>query len=341
MNNRSTTNKRIKAITLSLFLFLGLVAADNVRAIINIMPLGDSITYDNNIGETRPVEERTAYRQPLWLDLLSAGYDVDFVGNEAAGQDAVPPFDFDNEGHPGFRADEIRDNINAWLTAVAANPDQGPVDVVLLHIGTNDISFPELPTEVENDIRQILDAIDQYDGGNGANIWVILARIINRAPTDGPTTTLNNRIQSLADTRITAGDKIVVVNMENKLIYSIDQIAPYSGDMWDELHPNTSGYDKMATAWFDDGLFKILPVADAGPDQSVTEGDFVSLDGTFSNVPQEPDVPNANFQVLWEQTAGPTVTISDPNSLTPTFTAPDVGPNGIVFTISIIDQRCR
>ncbi len=47
MNKRNTTNKHIKAITLSLFLFLGLVAAENLWAQTAIMPLGDSITYDN------------------------------------------------------------------------------------------------------------------------------------------------------------------------------------------------------------------------------------------------------------------------------------------------------
>ncbi len=43
---------------------------------------------------------------------------------------------------------------------------------------------------------------------------------------DGTTTALNNEIQVMADTRITAGDKIIVVNMENKLIYSIDKPHP-------------------------------------------------------------------------------------------------------------------
>ena len=70
----------------------------------------------------------------------------------------------------------------------------------------------------------------------------------------------------MADSRIVAGDKIIVVDMENNagLSYSNDPTAPYSGDMYDDLHPNVSGYEKMATTWFDDGLFKILPVAECG-----------------------------------------------------------------------------
>ncbi len=335
MNKRSTTIKRMKAITLSLFLFLGLVAAENLWAQTAIMPLGDSITYDNNSGDVlnpRPTGERTGYRQPLWLDLLSAGYNVDFVGSLAAGQTANPPFDYDNEGHSGFRADQIRDNIfdgpggGNWLI-------NNPADVVLLHIGTNDISDNQSNAAIAAEIGQILDEIDQYS----PDVWVILARIINRSPLDGTTTSLNDEIQVRADARIAAGDKIIVVNMENKLIYSIDQTDPYSsGDMWDELHPNVSGYDKMATAWFDDGLFLILPVADAGLDDNVNEGDPVQLDGTFSNVPQ---VQNGNFLVEWIQTAGLAVNLDNPNILTPTFTAPQVGVIGaaLQFQLTISD----
>ena len=221
------------------------------------------------------------------------------------------------------------------MATAAANPDQGPVDVVLLHIGTNDLTA-ELPANVANEIGLILDNIDQYDGGNGADIWVILARIINRAPIDADTTALNNAIQSLADTRIAAGDKIIVVNMENKLVYSIDQTAPYIGDMWDALHPNASGYDKMATTWFDDGLFLILPVADAGPNRSVFEGNTVQLDGTFSNVPQ---VTNGNFSIVWNQTAGPIVSLANADTLTPTFTAPAVSGSRILqFRLTIRDE---
>ena len=49
---------------------------------IRIMPLGDSITYDNHEGDTRPEGLRTGYRQPLWLKLTQeGGYNVDFVGS--------------------------------------------------------------------------------------------------------------------------------------------------------------------------------------------------------------------------------------------------------------------
>lgn len=59
------------------------------------------------------------------------------------------------------------------------------------------------------------------------------------------------------------------------------------------------------------------PVADAGPDQVVDEGDLVQLDGTGSFDPDELDV----ITYLWESLDG--ATLDDPTSATPTFTAPE------------------
>jgi hypothetical protein len=124
--------------------------------------------------------------------------------------------------------------------------------------------------------------------------------------------------------------------------YVTDTTDPYDdGDMYDALHPNASGYDKMATAWFGEGLSKILPLADAGLDENVNEGDLVQLDATFSIVPQ-PQVPNVNFLVVWDQILGPgtpIVNLDNPNSLTPTFTAPQVDVNGadLQFQLTISD----
>nr|NIQ38343.1 hypothetical protein [Pseudomonadota bacterium] len=72
------------------------------------------------------------------------------------------------------------------------------------------------------------------------------------------------------------------------------------------------------------------PTADAGPDQEVEEGVVVTLDGSNSS---DPDNWVASY--LWEQTSGPQVTLSDPNSAQPTFTAPDVGPDGISLTFKL------
>jgi lysophospholipase L1-like esterase len=196
---------------------------------IRIMPLGDSITYGTNNSTGTAV----GYRRPLYQLLIGAGYNVDFVGSQTDG--SPEDFDRNHEGHRGWRADQIRDNITEWLNST-------PADIVLLHIGTNDISQGQGSANPATEIGQILDLIAAWEEVNN-DVWVVLARIINRNDSwSSTTTTLNSRIQDLADSRIAAGDKIVLVDMESAL--------NYPADLSDAVHPNDTGYGKMAAVWF-------------------------------------------------------------------------------------------
>jgi len=77
------------------------------------------------------------------------------------------------------------------------------------------------------------------------------------------------------------------------------------------------------------------PTADAGPDQTVNEGDAVTLDGSNS---ADPDDGIASY--LWEQIGGTVVTLSSTAAVQPTFTAPDVGPAGesLTFQLTVTDS---
>ena len=73
------------------------------------------------------------------------------------------------------------------------------------------------------------------------------------------------------------------------------------------------------------------PVADAGPDQTRNEGSLVTLDGTGST---DPDSDPLTY--TWTQISGPSVTLSDPTSPTPTFMAPTVGPGGTTLGFQLV-----
>ncbi len=68
------------------------------------------------------------------------------------------------------------------------------------------------------------------------------------------------------------------------------------------------------------------PIVDAGPDQNVAGGDTVMLSATASDPDNDPLIQG------WVQVSGPTVTLSNPSSLTPTFTAPARGINDQVLS---------
>ncbi|MDQ3970395.1 MAG: PKD domain-containing protein, partial [Thermoproteota archaeon] len=80
------------------------------------------------------------------------------------------------------------------------------------------------------------------------------------------------------------------------------------------------------------------PAANAGPDQTVDEGVTVILDGTAS---RDPD-GNTPLTYSWVQISGTnTVTLNNPNTSNPTFTAPDVGTTGgsLTFSLTVKDSK--
>ncbi len=211
-----------------------------------VMPLGDSITMGTLTKGNPAPGERIGYRRKLHNDLTLAGYNVDFTGSMQDGSSATPQIpDPDHEGHGGWTAAEIawgrnggypQDGVRAWL-------DSNPSDIILLHIGTNDPN-PSNYVDVEN----ILNEIDAWENSvDGNPVTVILARIVDWQSINPDVNVFNNNVVAMAQNRISNPnnpaypDDIIIVNMEDMLVYP--------DNMFDEFHPNETGYDKMADVW--------------------------------------------------------------------------------------------
>jgi len=80
----------------------------------------------------------------------------------------------------------------------------------------------------------------------------------------------------------------------------------------------------------------VAPTADAGADRVVFGTQTVTLDGSASSDPEE---PASSLGFLWEQTAGPTVTITGAGQAQATFVAPDVAADtALTFRLTVTDS---
>ena len=95
---------------------------------------------------------------------------------------------------------------------------------------------------------------------------------------------------------------------------------------WPGITPNSGGVDVWAFA--KRGIKNRLPIAVAGPDQTVDAGSGVLLDGTGTS-----DADGDTLTFEWVQTSGPSVTLSDPTGQAPWFTAPATDS---VLTFSLV-----
>lgn len=89
-----------------------------------------------------------SYRAQLWDRLAGHASTVDFVGSL---KDGTLP-DRDHEGHSGWKIDQLTANIDTWLAAARPN-------VVLLHIGTNDMNRNDRVDSAPQRLAELVDRI--------------------------------------------------------------------------------------------------------------------------------------------------------------------------------------
>jgi lysophospholipase L1-like esterase len=191
---------------------------------LRVMPLGDSIS--TGVG----MPEYGGYRVELWNKAVTDGLAIDFVGSQTDGPATLP--DRQHEGHSGARIDGISAGVNSWLTN--SNPD-----VVLLLIGTNDIWQN---TDLQNAPARLGALIDQILSRKpGVAIVVSSIPRWSDSVQNAKVIAYNAAIPGIVSERQALGHRVLYVDSYEALMLS---------DLQDGVHPNETGYAKMAEVWY-------------------------------------------------------------------------------------------
>ncbi|MFI9544785.1 ricin-type beta-trefoil lectin domain protein [Streptomyces sp. NPDC052016] len=187
---------------------------------LRVMPLGDSITW--GVGSSTG----NGYRGPLWNKLAADGHLLDFVGTVRGGSMSDP----DNEGHSGYRIDQIAALADASLTRYRPN-------VVTLHIGTNDLQGA---SEVNTAIARLKSLVNQITADvPDATVLVASLVVSTSASEERFRGAYNQATRQIVSDAQAAGNHVAYVDMSSLT----------TADLADPLHPNDAGYQKMADAF--------------------------------------------------------------------------------------------
>ncbi|ASO20109.1 lysophospholipase L1-like esterase [Actinoalloteichus hoggarensis] len=193
---------------------------------VRIMPLGDSITGSPG-----------CWRAMLWNDLQDAGHtDIDFVGTLGP-QGCGVDHDGDNEGHGGFLATGIADQnlLPGWLSATSP-------DVVLMHLGTNDV-WNGRPTEA---VLSAFTTLVAQMRAHNPDTHVLVAQIIPMTPNG-----CGECAQRVVELNASIPAWAAELTTERSPVLVVDQWTGFDTavDTYDGVHPVESGDRKIADRW--------------------------------------------------------------------------------------------
>jgi hypothetical protein len=237
---------------------------DAAKGVLQIMPLGDSIT--NGSGGTN-----AGYRGFLFNLLKASARDVLFVGSSVQGSvsttvNPLPSAQRHNEGHSSYSINEISNNLDGldttsfdryggasrdpngghWFDGITSGANARPPlypDIILMMVGTNNASNPDR-TAVRNQLHALITKITTQR----PNAKLVVAQI---TPSDRPNNvSYNADVASEVTSFRAAGKNVSMVDMYTNF--------PADGIGGDGTHPNDKGYAVMAQRWFD-GIVAIVP----------------------------------------------------------------------------------
>ncbi len=196
-----------------------------------IMPLGNSITHGTGSNHGG------GYRLKLF-NLLETDPDFgpfNFVGQFQNGNVDLLP-DRDHEGHAGFLATQL--DVEDYLAA-------NPADIVLLEIGTNDLSANRAADAIAGTLGDLLDRIH----ATAPNATILLGTLL---PVIDDTknvlaSQVNQLLPDIVNSRFSRDFTVYLVDHYSRFVSNANWQDAY---MSDELHPSDRGYEIMAEEWY-------------------------------------------------------------------------------------------
>jgi lysophospholipase L1-like esterase len=196
-------------------------AAVVARPPVRVMPLGDSIT----VGVGDPT--RSGYRVGLQGAMKQAGARVEFVGSQHDGRCC----DRDHEGHSGWTTAQLVATLGPWL-------DTYKPDLVLLHIGTNDVTRGYPPAATITNLERIIRLIRARRPA--AHIFV--------APIVRTAVAANQRRADAYNAQIPG--VVARAGGRTYLVPGMERVGQPGELTAGSVHPNVRGYARMTDAWY-------------------------------------------------------------------------------------------
>lgn len=201
-----------------------------------VLPLGDSITHGLQSSDSG------GYRSQLFKLVLAGNQTLTFLGSQTAGPASVSGMTFpkNHEGYDGYPIDSGTSTYGtAGISSVIPKPAFNTIpDIVLLHIGTNDItSTGTLAATTSTRLDALLGKIVAA----APKALIIVAQIIPVNYTSADLDNYNSKIPGLVQARVAKGEHIISVDMSK---------MPKTNLAADKVHPNDQGYAYMANVWY-------------------------------------------------------------------------------------------
>ncbi|HVY38306.1 MAG TPA: GDSL-type esterase/lipase family protein, partial [Polyangia bacterium] len=191
-----------------------------------ILPLGDSITHGFSSTDD------AGYRSALFKLIVAANQNVTFIGSLMNGPTTVSgkPFVRNHEGHDGITVTGITGYVPP-AKSFSTTPH-----IVLLHIGTNDMTSNADPTTTANQLSTLITNLVKA----APDALIVVAKIVPLGYSNSNYTSYIAKIPDVVKAH--ASDHVIMVDMSTLPGSDIRG----SGN----VHPTDQGYADMANLWY-------------------------------------------------------------------------------------------